>query len=75
MHLEQCKSNETIKEMKDYAIDNGVPIINDAGLEFLLKSVFDNKPKRILEIGCAIGYSACLMSMVGGCYVDTIERD
>jgi predicted O-methyltransferase YrrM len=33
--------------------------------------------KRILEVGCAIGYSACLMAQAAGegCHVTTIERD
>ena len=67
--------NEIHQEMKDYAKENSVPIIQDEGLAFLESIVAVKRPKRILEIGSAIGYSASRMSMVCGSEVVTIERD
>lgn len=67
--------NEIHQEMKDYAKENDVPIIQDEGLAFLESIVAVKRPKRILEIGSAIGYSASRMSMVCGSEVVTIERD
>ena len=67
--------NETEKILRDYAILNNVPIIGDEGLAFLEKIIALYKPKRILEIGSAIGYSAERMSRVNGSEVITIERD
>lgn len=59
-------------EMKEYASINNVPIIQDEGLAFLQQIILLKKPKRILEIGTAIGYSAINMAKLG-CNVDTIE--
>lgn len=47
-----------LAEMKAYGEVNHVPIININGLSVLKKAVADKKPRRILEIGTAIGYSA-----------------
>ncbi len=65
---------ESIKELKDYAKENHVPIIQDAGLEFLLDSIKKYHPNRVLEVGTAIGYSAINMALAGTNVV-TIERD
>lgn len=46
------------KKMKEYGHANHVPIINENGLKVLLDTVRKYKPKRVLEIGTAIGYSA-----------------
>ena len=64
-----------IDEMRMYARNNNVPIIQDEGLAFLKAIVKLYKPKNILEIGTAIGYSSSLMSFYSGANVYTIERD
>ncbi len=65
-----------IKEMRDYANLNNVPIILDEGINFLRDYIKKNNIKRILEIGTAIGYSAILMSDVAEDIILTsIERD
>ncbi len=64
-----------IDEMRMYARNNNVPIIQDEGLAFLKAIVKLYKPKNILEIGTAIGYSSSLMSIYSGANVYTIERD
>lgn len=63
-----------LEELKAYAIEHHVPIINDEGLLFLKESIEAFKVKSVLEIGTAIGYSALAMASFG-CKVDTFERD
>ncbi|MCL1950232.1 MAG: O-methyltransferase [Turicibacter sp.] len=63
-------------EMKAYAKDNGVPIIEEQGLELLLQLLRIKNPVDILEIGSAIGYSSLMMARhLPGVFVTTIERD
>ncbi|MDE6584196.1 MAG: O-methyltransferase [Anaeroplasmataceae bacterium] len=62
-------------ELKQYAKNHHVPIIMDEGLEFLNQIILLRKPKKILEIGTAIGYSAIHMASVCGSHITTIERD
>lgn len=66
--------NHFIYNLKEYAIANNVPIINDEGLEFLLDIIKTNNIKTVLEIGTAIGYSAINMANLG-CKIITVERD
>ncbi len=47
-----------LAEMKEYGEANHVPIINAQGLRVLTDTVAQKKPRRVLEIGTAIGYSA-----------------
>ena len=54
-------SNDLIKNMKDYAKANNVPIMTEGGMHYLLKYIKKNKIKNILEVGTAIGYSAIMM--------------
>ncbi len=58
------------------AISGNVPIIRKSAqslLRFLISLI---KPKRILEIGTAVGFSALLMSEAAGedAHIDTIEK-
>ena len=67
--------DKILNEMKTYAHQNKVPIILDDTvnlLDVLLRLV---KPKNILEIGTAIGYSAIIMAqtLCDGGRIDTIE--
>ncbi len=73
--LLNLKFNDYIISMRDYAKENNVPIIQDEGLAFLKAIVKLYKPKKILEIGCAIGYSSSMMSLYSGASVVTVERD
>ena len=50
-----------IEELEKYAEENHVPIIRPKTLEYLLSHVEKYKPKNILEIGTAIGYSGIKM--------------
>lgn len=66
--------NHFIYNLKEYAIENNVPIINDEGLDFLLNLIKNYNVKTVLEIGTAIGYSAINMANLG-CEIITVERD
>lgn len=71
------KKNEGIlKEMEDFAKENHVPIVHPEVAKFLQVIGMTKKPKRILEIGTAIGYSSILLSGVlqPEGRIDTIER-
>ena len=52
-------------------------VLNDEKLKQLEKELKENPPKRILEIGAAVGYSAMCFSefLADGGKIDTIERD
>ena len=65
-----------IKEIKKYAEENNIPIMQDEGIEFLTNFIIKKQCKNILEIGTAIGYSAIMMCLSGdNIHVTTIERD
>lgn len=52
-----------------------VPIILKETESFLRVMLSIAAPKRILEIGCAVGYSAMFFTAVTGAQVVTIEKD
>ena len=63
-------------EIEEYAKKYNIPIMQKEGIEFLTKFIKENKVKKILEIGTAIGYSAIKMALVDDeINVVTIERD
>lgn len=65
-----------IKKIKDYAVENNVPIMLDDGIDFLTTFILKNHITNVLEIGTAIGYSAIMMALVNpNVKVTTIERD
>ncbi len=65
-----------LDEIEKYAIETQVPIIRKS-MQSLLKFLLAYaKPKNILEVGTAIGFSALLMSEYapGECHITTIEK-
>lgn len=62
-------------ELKEYAKEHQVPIIQEEGLAFLESILRLKQPKTILEIGTAIGYSAIRMHKACGARIVTIERN
>lgn len=65
-----------IRDMKEYALENNVPIMTEGGINYLMKYIKKNNVKSILEVGTAIGYSAIMMCSVDSeITVTTIERD
>jgi len=68
--------DDLIRNMKEYALENNVPIMTEGGIDYLMKYIKKNNIKRILEVGTAIGYSAIRMCSVDtDICVTTIERD
>lgn len=67
----------TLKEIEDFARENGVPIVQKETGVFLEFMTSMKKPKRILELGTAVGFSSILMYEAAGVEPDiiTIERD
>ncbi len=65
-----------ILDIKKYAKENSIPIMQDEGIEFICEYIKNNNVKKILEIGSAIGYSAIKFASVNNdVYVKTVERD
>lgn len=72
--LEQ--SPDWAKQLEEYAMEQNVPIMEPAGIAFLQQLIRIKQPKKILEIGTAIGYSALQMvHAYPESKVLTIERD
>lgn len=55
------EEDSDINYLKKYALENNVPIIRDETRDFLRMILSLIKPKNILEIGTAIGYSTLIM--------------
>ena len=70
-------NKEELKKIKEKALEEHIPIIMDDTLEVIDEYLRENKPKRMLEIGTAVGYSAIcfteFLSEDGS--IDTIERE
>ena len=66
-----------LEDLESFALENKVPIVQKETAKFLELMITMNKPKKILELGTAIGYSAILMNQASGgvSEITTIERD
>ena len=66
-----------LEDLEKFALENKVPIVQKETAKFLELMVTMNRPKKILELGTAIGYSSILMNLtLGGLSeITTIERD
>ena len=65
-----------IRKIKEYALENNIPIMVDDGIDFLTTFVIKNQIESVLEIGTAIGYSAIMMALANpNLKVTSIERD
>lgn len=62
-----------LKEMEDYANKHEVPISQPETIRLLEFLTALTGAENILEVGCAIGYSAICMVKAGAKHVDTIE--
>ena len=62
MHSLEKPNNNVLEEIEQQAHIDGVPIIRKEMESFLRVMLTITKPKRILELGTAVGYSAILMS-------------
>ncbi len=70
-------NKEELEKIKQKALEEHIPIIMDDTLDVIEKELKDNPPKRILEIGTAVGYSAMCFSefLTENGEIHTIERD
>ena len=70
-------NKQELEKIKQKALENHIQIIMDDTLEVIEKELKENPPKRILEIGAAVGYSAMCFSefLAENGVIDTIERD
>lgn len=70
-------NKEELEIIKQKALKEHIPIIMDDTLEVMEKYLTKIKPKRILEIGTAVGYSAMCFTnfLTNDGIIDTIERD
>ena len=68
---------EELKKIKEKALEEHIPIIMDDTLDVIEEYLKNNKPKRLLEIGTAVGYSAiCFTEFLDeDGSIDTIERE
>ena len=76
IHSLDQELSETLQFIEKEALADEVPIIKKSTqglLRFLVKL---KKPQRILEVGCAVGFSAVLMSeaMTDNGHITTIEK-
>jgi predicted O-methyltransferase YrrM len=76
LHAIQKEDDKIIEDIRQYALSNNVPIIKLEVKQLLEVLVTTIKPKRILEIGTAIGYSSLIMSscLDKNGHITTIER-
>jgi predicted O-methyltransferase YrrM len=71
------EDDKDIVQMEKYAMENNVPIVQKEVANLIKLMITIQKPKRILELGTAIGYSSILMSRASKTIEDivTIERN
>lgn len=64
-----------IEQIKQKALKEHIPIIMDDTLEVIENILLEAKPKRILELGTATGYSSICFSNIlnNNVHIDTIE--
>ena len=51
-----------LKQLREYGLKNNIPNVTDEVAQFLSMMIKAKKPKTILEIGCANGYSTIWMA-------------
>lgn len=73
-YLNNIYIDEDFIELRNYGMENNIPIMKLETKEFLKSLVLISKPKNILEIGTAIGYSSLLFSKYSNANITTIEK-
>lgn len=76
IHSLESQNSEVLTKIEQNAIKDNVPIIRKEMESFLRVMLTISRPLNILELGCAIGYSAILMSeyLPEGGHITTIEN-
>lgn len=67
------ETDEIYKQINEYADNNFIPVLLPETASFLAQLIRLAKPKKILEIGTAIGYSAQIMLRNSNAQLYTIE--
>jgi len=66
----------TLEELRKDAIVNNIPIMQRDAIEYIKCRIKVFKLYKILELGTAVGYSACEMASVGeDVHVTSVEKD
>lgn len=73
--IEDLLNDTDFVDIRKYAIENNVPIMNNQTKELIISILQILKPKTILEIGTAIGYSSLCFSKYTNADITTIELD
>lgn len=69
-------NKKLIQEIRTYAKEEKVPIMQEEGIKYLIDYIKNNNIKDILEIGTAIGYSSIMMALNNkDVKITTIEKD
>lgn len=76
IHSFDREKPDYLNELEQYSQKTNVPIIRPEMQNLLRLLITWGRPKRILEVGTAIGFSALLMSEYApkGCHITTIEK-
>lgn len=76
LHSLETSRGELLDGIEKKAIEDGVPIIRRETAALLRSLTAALRPKNILEIGTAVGYSALQMCQVmpENCHITTIEK-
>lgn len=71
------RRSELLSQLEEYANRENVPIVEPEVAQLIKTLITINKPRSVLEVGTAIGYSAILMgeAMKGDWHITTLERD
>lgn len=67
-------NTEFLDKLEKKALSEDVPIIRRSMQRFLKLMLTMNKPKEILEVGTAVGFSAILMATYSESKITTIEK-
>ncbi len=76
IHSLETSNSEILQKIEQCAKETNVPIIRKEMESFLRVMLMIKQPMKVLELGCAIGYSAILMSecLPEGGHITTIEN-
>lgn len=70
------EQNPFFQQMEKFAIEHRIPIMDSVGIHTMLQIMKLQQPKKILEIGTAIGYSALrIADSLPNSKIVTIEMD
>lgn len=75
LFIEDLLNDTDFVDLRKYAVENDVPIMNSQTKELIISILQIAKPKKILEIGTAIGYSSLCFKKYTGADITTIELD